>query len=99
MPMAYDKNFFVYILASRKEGALYIGVTSNLRGRIYQHRNKEFSGHTSKYNINKLVYYEHLPNAQAAIRREKCLKKWKREWKIRLIEENNPSWDDLYNMC
>jgi putative endonuclease len=90
------KNFCVYLLATRKNGTLYIGVTSDLTKRIWQHKNKEIEGFTKKYAIDKLVWFEQHPNAESAITREKQLKKWTRAWKIQLIEETNPDWQDLY---
>jgi len=87
----------VYILASKRNGTLYIGITSGLVQRIWQHKNKMVEGFTQKYNVNKLVYYEVHPNAESAITREKQMKKWRRSWKIRLIEEKNPDWKDLYD--
>ena len=92
-----DKEFHVYILANKRNGTLYIGVTSKLVQRIWQHKNKLVKGFTNKYNVNKLVYYEMHANAESAITREKQMKKWRRAWKIRLIEEKNPEWKDLYN--
>ena len=86
----------VYILANKKNGTLYIGVTSNLAQRIYQHKNKLVSGFTDKYHVHNLVYYEQHDSMESAILREKQMKKWKRDWKIRLIETNNPEWNDLY---
>ena len=87
----------VYILANKKNGTLYIGVTSNLTQRIYQHKNNLVSGFTEKYNVHNLVYYEQHESMESAILREKQMKKWKRSWKIRLIENTNPSWNDLYS--
>ena len=87
----------MYILASKRNGTLYIGITSGLAQRIWQHKNKMVEGFTQKYNVNKLVYYEVHPNAESAITREKQVKKWRRSWKIRLIEEKNPDWKDLYD--
>jgi len=92
-----DKQFYVYILASKRNGTLYIEITSGLVQRIWQHKNKMVEGFTQKYNVNKLVYYEVHPNAESAITREKQMKKWRRSWKIRLIEEKNPDWKDLYD--
>ena len=86
----------VYILASRPNGTLYIGVTSNLVQRVWQHRNDFIAGFTRKYGIHRLVWYETHSTMEAAITRERRLKKWERGWKIRLIEETNPSWRDLY---
>jgi putative endonuclease len=90
------KTYFVYILASRKFGALYIGVTSDLVGRVYIHREELVSGQTSRYHIHNLVYFEVFDDIDAAIVREKRLKKWRRDWKIELIETTNPRWTDLY---
>lgn len=87
----------VYILTNKKHGTLYIGVTSNLVSRIWQHRNSCVSGFTAKYHLHSLVYFEMHDEMLGAIRREKQLKKWKRDWKIKLIEENNPDWVDLWN--
>lgn len=86
----------VYILASKRNGTLYIGVTSDLRGRIWQHRAGVVRGFTKRYDVHTLVYYEIHAGMEEAITREKQLKKWNREWKIRLIEKQNPGWVDLY---
>jgi len=91
-----EKLSFVYIMASCKNGTLYIGVTSNLLDRIYKHKNGLLPGFTQKYKIDKLVYYEIYGDIGEAILREKQLKKWYREWKIQLIEKENPGWRDLY---
>lgn len=91
------KNYYVYILASKRNGTLYIGITSNLPGRVYQHKTKKIKGFTEKYNVDKLVYYEQGEDPYNAIAREKQLKKWKRQWKIELIEKENPNWKDLYD--
>jgi len=90
------KLYYLYILASMKNGTLYVGVTNNLLRRIYEHKNDLVDGFTKKYKIHKLVYYEEINDAYAAIQREKQMKKWKRQWKINLIEKNNPEWKDLY---
>lgn len=90
------KQSYVYILASRKDGALYIGVTSDLIKRIYEHKEELAEGHTKKYNIKRLVYFEIHDEIEQAILREKQMKAWKRDWKIELIEQNNPEWKDLY---
>lgn len=87
----------MYILASRKNGTLYIGVTKDLIKRVFEHKEKVIKGFTSKYGVDKLVYYEHFTDINAAISREKNIKKWKRNWKLRIIIENNPEWKDLYN--
>ena len=91
-----DKTFYVYILASKPYGTLYIGVTSDLVQRVYQHKNKEAKGFTNKYGVDKLVYYELHYDAYEAFQREKRMKKWNRQWKIDLIEQNNPHWEDLF---
>jgi len=89
-------QYSIYILASKRNGVLYIGVTSNLVKRIYEHKNNTIEGFSKKYNVHKLVYYETTNNIENAIRREKQLKKWNRKWKLELIEKNNPDWKDLY---
>jgi putative endonuclease len=91
-----DKYYYVYILASKYKGTLYIGVTSNLPKRVSEHKNDLVEGFTKKYQVHRLVYYEVHEDAYEAIRREKQLKKWNRQWKINLIEEKNPDWNDLY---
>ena len=88
--------YFVYILASKRNGTLYIGVTNNLIKRIYEHKNNLVDGFTKKYRVHILVYYEQLNNIENAITREKQLKKWERNWKLSLIEKENPEWEDLY---
>ncbi len=90
------KSYYVYIMASKKNGTLYIGVANDLLRRVYEHKSGYVDGFTSKYKINKLVYFEQTTDIQSAIQREKQLKKWNRRWKIRLIEEQNPEWEDLY---
>jgi putative endonuclease len=87
----------VYILASHTHGVLYIGVTANLEQRIWQHRQAGIESFTKKYHVYRLVWYEPHSTMESAIRREKALKKWNREWKIRLIEKMNPEWRDLTN--
>ena len=89
-------NFYVYIMASDRNGILYIGVTNDLMRRVYEHKQGTIEGFTKKYKVDKLVYYEVYPDPEYAIRREKQFKNWKREWKIALIEERNPEWNDLY---
>jgi putative endonuclease len=91
-----ERAYYVYILASRLGGTLYIGVTSNLVGRVYQHRERLVKGFTRNYGISRLVYFEGFGDVSLAIQREKQLKRWNRAWKVRLIEEKNPNWDDLY---
>jgi putative endonuclease len=90
------KDYFVYILASRIGGTIYIGVTNDLLRRVHEHKQKLAEGFTKKYGVSNLVYYEVHSDIEAAITREKQLKKWNRAWKVRLIEETNPNWDDLY---
>lgn len=89
-------SFYVYILASNIGGTLYIGVTNDLIRRIYEHKSKAAESFTKRYDVDRLVYFEHFDNIEYAMHREKRLKKWKREWKITLIEKGNPNWDDLY---
>ena len=88
--------YYVYILASKKDGVLYIGVTNNLVRRIYEHKKGMTDGFTKKYNVKNLVYYETHSEINEAIKREKQMKKWYRKWKIELIEKSNPEWKDLY---
>jgi putative endonuclease len=90
-----ERSPCVYILANRYHGAIYVGVTSNLVGRMMQHRNGTFDGHTRKHGIVRLVYYEAGESMAGAIAREKQLKRWRREWKRNLIERQNPEWNDL----
>jgi len=91
------KNYYVYILASRRNGTLYIGLTNNLARRIYEHKNNLLDGFTKKYKVQNLVYAEEFKNIHDAIKREKQLKKWNRKWKVQLIEKENPDWIDLSN--
>jgi len=91
------KYYFVYILASKRNGTLYVGVTNDLERRIYEHKNDLLSGFTQKYGVHLLVYYEIFDDINDAILREKQLKKWNRSWKISLIEKHNPKWVDLCN--
>ncbi len=90
------KQSAVYILASKRNGTLYVGLTSDLVKRVWQHRNDVFEGFTKKYGVHMLVYYETHSSMIEAIQREKQLKKWKRAWKLALIEERNPQWRDLW---
>jgi putative endonuclease len=89
-------DYFVYMLASQKNGTLYVGVTQDLIRRAYQHKNSATPGFTSRYGVKMLVWFESTPSIVAAITREKQLKNWKRDWKITLIEKANPHWTDLY---
>jgi len=90
------KNPAVYMMSNRKDGVLYIGVTSDLVTRGYEHKNKLTGGFTSRYNLFNLVYFEMHDSMESAILRESQMKAWKRAWKIELIEANNPQWNDLY---
>ncbi|AEQ52292.1 GIY-YIG nuclease family protein [Pelagibacterium halotolerans] len=87
---------YVYIIANRRRGATYIGVTSDIIARLYQHREKQTGGHASRYNISRLVFYEVHATMPLAIQREKNLKSWRQAWKFELIENVNPHWDDLW---
>jgi putative endonuclease len=89
--------YYVYILASRKHGTLYLGMTNDLVRRVHQHKSRATSGFTSRYGVDRLVWFECYDNLVSAITREKELKKWRRDWKIRLIGETNPDWLDSYN--
>jgi len=90
------KRFFVYILASRKNGTLYTGVTNDIARRAFEHRGGAVEGFTARYRVKRVVYIEAHATAEEAIRREKSLKKWPRQWKVDLIEKDNPNWFDLY---
>ena len=92
-----EKQYYVYLLASKRYGTLYTGVTSDLAKRIYEHKEGLVQGFTKKYNINQLVYYEVHSDIYEAITREKQIKKWNRQWKINLIEQDNPQWLNLAN--
>ncbi|MCA9351594.1 GIY-YIG nuclease family protein [Patescibacteria group bacterium] len=91
-----SKHYYVYILASKRNGTLYIGVTNDLCQRIYEHKNNIIEGFTKKYLVHSLVYFEETGDVNIALQREKQLKKWNREWKLNLIEKENPTWRDLY---
>lgn len=91
-----DRQPCIYILASRKGGTLYVGVTSDLVKRVWQHKNHLIDGFTRQHGVRNLVYFEWAKDMTTAITREKQLKKWKRQWKIELIEKGNPAWLDLY---
>lgn len=92
-----DRQYYVYILASKKYGTLYTGVTSNLIKRIWEHKQGLVDGFTKQYQVHKLVYYEIYQDVIEAILREKRIKKWRRSWKIKLIEASNHQWIDLYS--
>ena len=89
------KTYYIYIFASKRNGTLYIGITNDLTRRVFEHKTGLVNGFTKKYSVNKLVYFESTNDVNAAILREKRLKKWKRQWKIELIEKLNPDWNDL----
>ncbi len=91
------KYYYTYILASKRNGTLYVGVTSDLIKRVWQHRNNLVGGFTRKYGVHNLVYFEQHEDIGSAIHREKRLKEWQRKWKLDLIEKNNPGWKDLYS--
>ena len=96
--MATDRTCAVYIMASKPYGTLYIGVTSDLMKRVWEHKNDLVEGFTKEYGVHRLVYFEMLEDMESAIQREKQLKKWNRDWKIELIEKDNPEWTDLYDL-
>ncbi len=96
-PYKYMPNqYYVYILASHKNGTLYVGVTNDLVKRVWEHKSDFVEGFTKKYQVHQLVYFEETGDIESAITREKQLKKWHRKWKLELIEKKNPSWKDLY---
>ena len=91
------KAYYVYLMASKKNGILYIGVANDLRHRVWQHKNDIQEGFTKKYGVHRLVWYEETTDIKEVIQREKQMKKWRRQWKIDLINKENPDWDDLYD--
>lgn len=91
-----ERRFYVYILASRRNGTLYIGKTNDLYARALAHKNNIIQGFTSKYGVHTLVYYEEYSTENEAFRRERAMKEWKRKWKLDLIEKSNPLWKDLF---
>jgi putative endonuclease len=94
--MAWEKQPCVYLLASKRNGTLYVGVTSDLVKRVWEHKNDVVEGFTAKYGVHLLVYYEMHADMLGAITREKQIKKWDRSWKLKLVERNNPEWKDLW---
>jgi putative endonuclease len=92
-----EKQPAVYILASKRNGTLYIGVTSDLTKRVWEHKNDLVEGFTKRYGVHRLVWYEPHESMESAIKREKSIKEWKRVWKLELIESANPDWEDLYH--
>ena len=96
--MGVAKQFFVYMMSNAKHGTLYVGVTSDLVGRVWQHKNHVFEdSFTARYNLTMLVWFEEQGDTHGAIQREKQIKEWKRAWKVELIEKTNPRWDDLWD--
>lgn len=91
-----EKQPCVYLLTNKRNGTLYVGVTSNLPKRVWEHKTKVVKGFTEKYGVDKLVWYERHETMESAIQREKSMKFWKRHWKLKIIEEMNPDWRDLY---
>ncbi|MCE2926804.1 MAG: GIY-YIG nuclease family protein [Rickettsiales bacterium] len=91
------RKFYVYIMASKKEGVLYIGVTDDIKRRGGEHKDTIYEGFTKEYFVRRLVYFEIHPTAEEASKREKLMKKWKRDWKIQLVEKHNPEWVDIYD--
>lgn len=90
------KRFWIYITASGPRGILYVGMTSDLAGRAWQHREKVLEGFTKKYGVDRIVYFEEHADAAVAAKRERAMKRWRRDWKIELIEKSNPTWRDLF---
>lgn len=90
-------SYYVYLVASRKHGTLYLGVTNNLVRRAYEHRTKTIPGFSARYGTTRLVWFECYSDPASAIAREKQIKRWRRDWKISLIEQNNPDWQDLFD--
>ena len=95
--MTTDRTYWVYILANEPRGALYVGMTSDLAGRAWEHHSRVIPGFTQRYGIDRLVYFEAYDDAEIAARRERVLKRWRRDWKIAAIERENPTWRDLYH--
>ncbi|MCP4470199.1 MAG: GIY-YIG nuclease family protein [Gammaproteobacteria bacterium] len=91
-----NKTYYVYILASKRNGTLYTGVTSNLINRVYQHKSDLVEPFTKKYQVHRLIYFEQHLDIHEALRREKQIKTWQRKWKLNFIEKSNPDWNDLY---
>ena len=92
------KYYYVYILSNKPNGTLYIGITNNIKRRVYEHKEGLVEGFTKDYAIHRLVYFEQTPDVRSVIAREKAMKKWNRQWKINLIEKENREWRDLYGM-
>jgi putative endonuclease len=90
-------QYFVYLMASRRNGTLYVGVTNDLVRRVHEHKNGVVEGFTDRYGVHLLVWFDSTPSVEAAIQKEKQMKNWKRAWKVALIEKTNPNWLDLYD--
>jgi putative endonuclease len=90
------QEYYVYILASRRNGTLYVGMTEDIAKRVVRHKGRQANEFTAKYDVLKLIYYETHKSLEEAVKREKQIKKWRRQWKIKLIEKRNPGWDDLF---
>ena len=95
--MQKNYSYYVYILASKRNGTLYVGVTNNLKRRVYEHKNNLIKGFTEKYNVHTLVWFEAYGDIHFALEKEKQIKNWKRQWKINMINEHNQTWRDLYD--
>jgi putative endonuclease len=93
----HEMDYFVYLMASAKNGTLYVGVTNTLTRRVFEHRSGAVKGFTERYRVHRLVWFESTPSIETAIQKEKQIKNWKREWKIALIEKENREWRDLYD--
>ncbi len=91
------KQYYVYVLTNKYKNVFYVGITSDIQGRMWEHKTKTYCGFSAKYNLNRLVYYEIFEDVDEAIRREKRLKKWPRDWKKKIVSEFNSTWKDLYN--
>ncbi|MFC1724094.1 GIY-YIG nuclease family protein [candidate division KSB1 bacterium] len=91
------KKYYIYIMSNKKDGTLYIGITNDLKRRVYEHKDGKIKGFTKRYNLDKLIYFEEFKNIDEAIIREKMLKRWNRTWKTELLEKSNPDWKDLYD--
>jgi len=96
LPSNPDRDFWVYLTANAPRGVLYVGMTSDLSGRAFEHRNRMLDGFTKRYNVGRFVYFEIHHDSAVAASRERLMKRWRRDWKIALVEENNPTWRDLF---
>ena len=96
MPIGHEKTYWIYIAASKPHGVLYVGMTSDLAGRTWEHRERVMDGFTKRYWVDRLVYFEAHDDAEVAAKRERAMKRWRRQWTIQLIENGNPTWRDLF---